>query len=68
MPGDDLAVAAVEKSGGSYHSSVPFPSMSASYPGLRAGFGDGELDGSGMISTMLQTLRAVVSLTLTLNC
>lgn len=52
-PDDDLYVAAIEAAAGENVSLTAFPSMGTSGGGLlRAGFGDGVVDGAGMIATI----------------
>ncbi len=61
MPNDDLAVAAIAEKSGTAHSLVRFPSMGAIYSPLREGFGDGLLDGSGVIATLLSAGKLLAS-------
>lgn len=61
LPDDDLVVAALTTAGGSGHSLAAFPSMPKVMAGFREGFGDGTLDGSGVIATVSSGGRLLVS-------
>ena len=53
LPDDGLVVAAIQGSESINNAIVPFPAMQDSpQAGLREGFGDGRLDGSGVIATV----------------
>jgi hypothetical protein len=61
LPGDHLFVSAVEGKHSDNVALGPFPSMGATTGALRAGFGDGVVDGSGMIATMNAGGKLLVS-------
>lgn len=63
LPHDDMVVAAIQTNDtGVAYSSARFPSMSQSGSvGTREGFGDGSLDGSGIIATLAASGRLLVS-------
>ncbi|MCV0439295.1 MAG: hypothetical protein K5880_11730 [Hydrogenophaga sp.] len=61
LPDDDLVVAAILTPGGTGHSLAAFPSKPKMINGFREGFGDGVLDGSGVIATMSAGGRLLVS-------
>jgi len=61
LPDDDLVTAAISAPAGGAHALVRFPSMSARYAGFRDGFGDGIVDGSGVIATLSVGGKLLVS-------
>lgn len=61
LPDDDLAVAAIAAPSGAAYALLPFPSKGAMVGGFREGFGDGNVDGSGMIATLSVGGRLLVS-------
>jgi hypothetical protein len=61
MPDDDLAVAAITGSAATAGLLAAFPAMPEIYGGFREGFGDGTLDGSGMIATLAVSGQLLVS-------
>jgi hypothetical protein len=61
LPNDDLIVAAIEAVGPAASVISVFPSMPSKYPPLRFGFGDGEIDGAGIIATVASDGRLLAS-------